>query len=97
MPRLAFFKGKLTAGGDWANCQNWASGTVPTTSTDVSIASAAPNQPVLSGNGAAHQLTLASGATLQVGAAGRLTLAGDWLNNGTATFDPASLVTFAGS
>jgi hypothetical protein len=85
------------AGGDWANCQNWASGTLPTTATDVSIGSAAPYQAVLSGGGAARSLTIASGASLQVSAAGRLTLAGDWLNNGTASFDPASAVTFAGS
>ncbi|TDN39392.1 T9SS type A sorting domain-containing protein [Hymenobacter sp. UV11] len=99
------------ADGNWLDCHNWASGAVPTSTTDVainpnatsvslgnSLTASVPVQPTLNGAGAAvHTLTTPAGATFTLGSSGQLAVAGDWVNNGTVTADPASQVTFQGS
>ena len=85
------------AGPDWLDCQNWASGVVPTATTNVTVAATAL-MPVLNGPGAAvATLRVLSGAQLTLGSAAELAVTGDWLNTGTTVLDPASQVTFQGS
>ena len=100
-----------TADGNWLDCQNWASGTVPTSATDATISknttsvslgnsltATVPVQPILNGAGAAvRMLTIPTGATFALGSSGQLVVAGDWVNNGTVTADLASQVAFQGT
>ncbi|MBU6121973.1 beta strand repeat-containing protein [Hymenobacter siberiensis] len=84
-------------GPDWLDCQNWASGTVPTATTNVTVA-ASPLMPVLNSPGAAvATLRVLPGGQLTLGSAAELAITGDWLNTGTTTLDPASQVSFVGS
>lgn len=86
------------ASGDWADCHNWASGTLPTSTTDVTVGSGPTIQPTLSTSGAvAHNLTIAAGTTFTVWPAGQLAIYGNWAANGTAVLDAASQVSFVGS
>ncbi len=88
----------LAADGSWFDCRNWASGTIPTTATDVTIAASVPVLPALTSGGAeAHNLSIASGATFTATAAARLTLAGNWDNLGAASLPSGSVVAFAGT
>ncbi|RZK63128.1 MAG: hypothetical protein EOO59_00620 [Hymenobacter sp.] len=85
------------ATASWLDCQNWASGTVPTATTDVTIP-AAPVEPVLNDAGAtAGTLRIAAGGQLTLGSAAELAVRGDWLNSGVAAVDAASQVTFVGT
>ena len=99
------------ADGSWLDCHNWASGTLPDAATDATInvnttlvnlgnglTASVPVQPTLNGAGAAvHMLTIPAGAAFTLGSSAQLVVAGDWLNNGTVTADPASQVMFQGS
>lgn len=80
---------------DWLDCQNWGDGTVPTSLTDVTIPAGAASQ--LDGPAAVAKLHVLPGGQLALGSAAELAVSGDWLNEGTITPDPASLVTFGGS
>jgi hypothetical protein len=98
------------ADGNWLDCHNWASGTLPNGMTDATISPATTVvslgssltttvavQPALNGAGAAvHTLTIPAGATFTLGSSGQLAVAGDWVNNGTVTSAPSSQVTFLG-
>jgi hypothetical protein len=86
------------ATASWLDCQNWASGTVPDSVTDVAIGPcSAP--PVLNAAGATvGTLRLGPGGQLTLGSAAELAVSGDWLNTGgTATVDASSQVAFVGS
>jgi len=99
------------ADGNWLDCHNWASGTVPDATTDatISVNDALVNlgnglvtsvlaQPTLDGAGATvHTLTVPAGATFTLGSSAQLDVAGDWVMSGTLAADPASQVTFLGS
>ena len=80
---------------DWLDCQNWANGTVPTASTDVTVA-ASGVQPVLNGAGSVGTVQVLAGGQLTLGSAADLAVAGDWLNAGTTVLDPTSNVSFVG-
>jgi hypothetical protein len=85
------------ATASWLDCQNWASGTVPTPTTDVTVG-AATVAPMLNGAGATvGALHIAAGGQLTLGPAAELAVSGDWLNDGTAAVDAASQVSFVGS
>ena len=92
--------GQWTGAGttsDWQDCQNWASGTVPTASTDVTVGPS-NTMPVLNDAGAnAGTLHVLSGGQLTLGSSAELTVTGDWLSDGTIDLDPQSQVTFAGT
>jgi hypothetical protein len=99
------------ADGNWLDCHNWASGTVPDINTDVTInqnatpvslgnalVASVPVQPVLNGAGATvHTLTIPAGTTFTLGSSGRLTVAGNWVNAGTVVAAATSQVTFQGT
>jgi hypothetical protein len=85
------------ATANWLDCQNWASGTVPTSTTDVAVGTA-PIAPVLNAAGAAvSTLHIAAGGQLTLGSAAELAVHGDWLNEGIVAADAESQVTFVGS
>lgn len=102
--------GATAADGNWFDCQNWANGTVPTSTTDVILSrtttsvslgsgrmATVPVAPALNAPAAAvRTLTIPAGASFRMGAAGRLSVAGDWVNNGSTTLDPVSAVSFTG-
>jgi hypothetical protein len=69
----------------WATTSNWASGAVPTATSDVVIATGT-NQPVISSDVSISSLTINSGATLTVNAGKKLTVSGNLINNGTIIF-----------
>ena len=99
------------ADGNWLDCHNWASGTVPAATTDATInqnttsvslgnglTSSVLVQPTLNAAGAAvHTLTIPAGTTFTLGSSGQLVITGDWVNTGTVTPAPSSQVTFQGS
>lgn len=68
---------------DWNNGGNWCSGTVPTSSTDVSIQAGAPNMPILANAGHCRDLLVGQGTQLITGTNGSLSIAGNLLNLGT--------------
>ncbi len=70
---------------DWSNAGNWCSGTVPTSVTNVTIATGAANMPNLITNVACNNLTINAGATLTTSLAGTLNIAGTLTNSGTIT------------
>ncbi|RZK62819.1 MAG: T9SS type A sorting domain-containing protein, partial [Hymenobacter sp.] len=86
------------ATASWLDCQNWASGTVPTPTTDVTVGPA-PVAPVLDAAGATvGTLRLAPGGQLTLGNAAELAVSGDWLGtDGIATVAAGSQVAFVGS
>gem|GEM_PF-3714358 len=83
------------ATADWLDCQNWADGTVPTALIDVTIPAGATA--LLDGSATVANLHVLPGGQLGLGGATDLAISGDWLNEGTATPDPASQVAFVGS
>jgi len=92
--------GQWTGNGataSWLDCQNWASGTVPTPTTDVTVGPATV-APVLNAAGATvGTLRLVPGGQLTLGSAAELAVSGDWLNMGSTTVAAGSQVTFVGS
>lgn len=70
---------------DWSNVNNWRGGLVPTSSSTVSISYAALNQPhILNGTTAlCRDISLNSGASLTIEPGGKLTVSGNFSNNGS--------------
>ena len=73
--------------GQWATASNWSSGSVPTSSTNVSISS---GQTLTIGNStaaAARTVTVDNGGSLTIAKNSDLTLSGNFTNNGTVTLN----------
>ena len=91
-----------TASTDWFAAGNWSAG-VPTRATDVTIASGAPNYPVLSaGTATTRSFTLNGGTLTQTG--GTLDVRGNWTNNslfgatgGAVSLGQTTLASISGS
>ena len=76
--------------GQWDTASNWASGSVPTSSYNVTISS---GQTLTIGNSTvalANNLTIESGGSLTVAKNSDLTLSGNFTNNGTMTLNSES-------
>ncbi len=73
-----------TTSTDWNTATNWC-GSVPTSTTDVTIPSGVPNQPTISTTAACRNLTINSGATVTITTGGDLSLYGNLTVNGTYT------------
>ncbi len=71
-----------TSNSDWNNAANWCGG-VPTQAMSVVIPSGTPFSPSIAGNAPVNNVTIETGATLQITASGRLILHGNLTNNGT--------------
>jgi hypothetical protein len=71
---------------DWHTGSNWCGGSVPASSTDVTISAGVPNMPVVgSGTGLCRNLTINNGATVTVNSGLQLSIKGNLTNNGTIT------------
>ncbi|MES2778353.1 MAG: LamG-like jellyroll fold domain-containing protein [Bacteroidota bacterium] len=70
---------------DWAVGDNWCSGVVPTSTTNVIITSSATRMPSISSSVTCNNLTINSGATLTTTVAGTLNISGTLTNSGTMT------------
>jgi hypothetical protein len=71
----------------WATASNWSSGSVPSSSYNVTISS---GQTIEVGNSTvavANNLTIDSGGSLTIAANSDLTISGDFTNNGTVTLN----------
>ncbi|HEY0354642.1 MAG TPA: hypothetical protein VGC29_00480, partial [Flavisolibacter sp.] len=84
-----------TSNSDWSNPLNWCGG-VPTAAMSVTIPSGTPFSPVIAGNAPVNNITINTGATLQVTASGRLILHGALTNNGTLN-STAGTIEFMGA
>ena len=76
--------------GLWATSSNWASGSVPISSYNVTISS---GQTLMIGNSTAavaNNLTIESGGSLTIAKNSDLTLSGNFTNNGTVTLNSES-------
>jgi hypothetical protein len=96
---LSGLAGQWTGRGttaNWLDCQNWASGSVPTATTDVTVGPAAV-PPVLDAAGAAvGTLRIEPGGQLTLGSAAELAVSGHWLNSGVALVEASSQISFVG-
>ncbi len=85
-----------TENSDWFNCQNWASGNIPASSTDVVISGTGSIPEISSGTATCRNLTINAGGVLNMsGSATKLEITGNLVNNGT--FAPAGTVAFTGT
>ncbi|HEX5653882.1 MAG TPA: T9SS type A sorting domain-containing protein, partial [Chitinophagaceae bacterium] len=81
---------------DWNTASNWCGG-IPTSTTDVTIPSVAPNMPNLSaGTGTVRNLSISNGGSVTVGTGGLLDLYGNISGTGTFTATNGS-ISFRGS
>ncbi len=81
---------------DWNTASNWCGG-IPGQATDVVIPSSAPNMPVITNStGAARNITINTGGTLNIGTGGILDLFGTVTNNGIFN-STAGNINFRGS
>ena len=86
-----------TASTDWNTPGNWCSGSVPVSTTNVTIPSSPVNQPVLSSAGkACNDITIQSGASLTISGVYNLDVKGNWSNSGTFTAGIGT-ISFTGS
>ncbi|MGI4864389.1 MAG: hypothetical protein ACRYFZ_10745 [Janthinobacterium lividum] len=81
----------------WLDCQNWASGTVPTATTDVTIGATALAPSLDAAGAAVGTLRIEAGGQLTLGSAAELAVSGDWLNQGSTSAAAGSQVAFVGS
>ena len=80
-----------SAGTDWNNSLNWSDGKVPAATVNVNIPPLG-NQPVISSNAFCNNITINTGATLQITGTNTLTISGNWTNNGTFTANQSTVV-----
>jgi len=73
-----------TTSTNWATASNWAEGSVPTSTSDVVIASSA-NQPIIGSDVSVNSLTINTGTTLTVTSGNNITVTNSLSNSGTMT------------
>jgi len=74
---------KGTADNSWNNATNWFNNTVPDATIPVFIPAGTPFSPAISDNTAVgNDVHIAGGALLNISAAGKLSIAGNFTNNG---------------
>ena len=75
-----------TTSNAWSNTANWGCGTLPVSTTNVTISAGAPNMPAVDITTAiCNNITIASGASLTVSAGKTLEIQGAVTNSGTFT------------
>ncbi|MFA7177189.1 MAG: hypothetical protein WC114_08075, partial [Smithellaceae bacterium] len=89
-----------SASTDWNTAANWCYDTIPTATTTVTIPDVA-NQPVIgAAGGLCADITIDSGATLEISSTYALSVAGNWVNNSSTSgglIANSSTVTFTGA
>jgi hypothetical protein len=79
-------------GTDWNTLGNWCGGVLPTSTTDVTILSSAPSQPVIGpAGGFCRNITIGAGASLGITGSNTLAVSGDWDNAGTFTANTSTV------
>ncbi|MFV5683900.1 T9SS sorting signal type C domain-containing protein [Flavobacterium sp. GB2R13] len=79
-------------GTDWNTSGNWCGGILPISTTDVTIISSAPSQPVIGlAGGVCKSMTIGVGASLIIMGSNTLTVSGDWNNSGTFTANTSTV------
>jgi autotransporter-associated beta strand protein len=89
---------------DWFNCQNWASGNIPTSTVDVVIPDVTNDPDIASGVASCRNLTLSnpgsllgmSGTSSQLNISGNVINNGSIISNGTVSFTGSSGQTITG-
>ena len=71
----------------WATSANWASGSVPTSYTDVTISSGQAIEAGVSTTAVANTIIVDSGGSLTIDQSSSLTVSGDFTNDGTVTLN----------
>jgi N-acetylneuraminic acid mutarotase len=82
---------KGTVSNAWSNPLNWSDGVVPDASKNVTIPPGG-NQPLISSNAVCNNITIHSGASLQISGINTLTVNGNWTNSGTFTANQSTVV-----
>jgi len=73
-------------GTDWATAGNWSRSAAPVSTDNVGIISyTGGNAPSVGSTANAHNLVIATDATLTVSGSNQINVAGHWMNNGTYT------------
>ncbi|MCX6224182.1 MAG: hypothetical protein NTV01_05450, partial [Bacteroidia bacterium] len=86
-----------TTSTNWFTTTNWCGGTLPTSSTNVTIAAGLSNYPSIGTTGAVcNNISIASGASLTIVGSNTLTVSGNWTHSGTFTAN-TSTVNFNGT
>lgn len=79
-------------GTDWNTPGNWCGGVLPTSTTDVTILSSAPSQPLIGlAGGFCRNITIGAGASLGITGSNTLSVSGDWDNAGTFTANTSTV------
>ncbi len=73
--------------GQWNTASNWSSGSIPTSSVNVTISSGQTVEVGNSTTATANTITIDSGGSLTIAKNSDLTLSGDFTNNGTVTLN----------
>jgi hypothetical protein len=76
---------------DWSTATNWSNGVVPSNTSNVTINSGTPFQPILTASSICRQLVVSIGATLNT-ASFDLTIHGDFTPTGTVTFGASNVI-----
>ena len=79
---------------DWAIGSNWSGGAVPTSTSNVFVASGTTFQPTISAAAVMNNLTVNSGAVITIGSNANVSVQGAFSNNGIATISSGSTSTF---
>ena len=74
----------------WEEAGNWVGGSVPDSTSDVTIDAGLANYPIVSSDVSVNSVSVATGATLTVSSDGSLTTIGDFTNTGTVTMNSDS-------
>ncbi|MBK8003718.1 MAG: hypothetical protein IPK12_07145 [Gemmatimonadetes bacterium] len=86
-PSIATWTG--TGSSNWSTAGNWSTGSIPTVATNVVIPSGTPFSPVLTAPAVVNNISLGSGATLDLATFG-LAVGGDLDNGGLITATPGA-------
>lgn len=76
---------------EWNLAENWCNGNVPTSTTDVTI-STGGYQPVINSEAYCNNLTILLGAKLTISDSNRLTVSGNFVNNGTFNRNQSTVI-----
>ena len=74
----------------WEQSGNWVGGSVPDSTSDVTIDADLANYPIVSSDVSVNSVSVATGASLTISSDGSLTTTGDFTNTGTVTMNSDS-------
>jgi hypothetical protein len=93
-PALLSWTGTTSA---WTSSGNWGGCSIPSCLTDAVIGASAPAMPTISSNVSVKNITIDAGATLTINTGNKLTICGNFINNGTVVLNGTATLEFSGS